>query len=116
MTMKVNAVYEDGVLRPLNPLPLAEHERVTVTIGAGVKEPERSHLDVEFIEYARRELASVEHVPTLEEVRQMLSKDKSSWADLIIAEREDFNDLFGQLVVKLRERENLGSNLHNGKP
>ena len=51
--------------------------------------PRHGHPDVEFIERARRELASVDSIPTLEEVRQMLSKDKSSWADYIIAERED---------------------------
>ena len=87
MTKQVEAVYENGLLRPLEPLSLAENERVTVTINA--TESERSRLDVEFIERAKRELASTDYIPTLEEVRQMLSKDKSSWADLIIAERED---------------------------
>ena len=52
-------------------------------------QPGHSHLDVEFIQRARRELASEDSIPTLEEVRQMLSKDKSSWADYITAERED---------------------------
>jgi hypothetical protein len=72
----------------LDALPLAECERVAVTIGIGADQPRHSHLDVEFIERARRELASVDSIPTLEEVRQMLSKDKSSWADYVIAERE----------------------------
>jgi len=89
MTKQVEAIYENGVLRPLEPLPLAERERVTVTIGIGADQPRHSHPDVEFIERARRELASVDSIPTLEEVRQTLSKDKSSWADYIIAERED---------------------------
>ena len=60
-----------------------------MSISTNAAESERSHLDVEFIEQAKRELASADHIPTLEEVRQMLSKDKSSWADLIIAEREE---------------------------
>ena len=89
MTKQVEAIYENGVLRLLEPLPLAERERVTVTIGIGADQPRHSHPDVEFIERAKRELASVDSIPTLEEVRQMLSKDKSSWADYIIAERED---------------------------
>jgi len=89
MIKQVEAIYENGVLRPLEPLPLAERESVTVTIGIGADQPGHSHPDVEFIERARRELASVDSIPTLEEVRQMLSKDKSSWADYIIAERED---------------------------
>jgi len=89
MTKQVEAIYENGVLRPLEPLPLAERERVTVTIGTGADQPRHSHPDVEFIERTTRELASLDSIPTLEEVRQMLSKDKSSWADYIIAERED---------------------------
>jgi predicted DNA-binding antitoxin AbrB/MazE fold protein len=89
MTKQVEAVYENGVLRPLEPLSLAENERVTVTISINAAESERSRPDVEFIEWAKRELASADYIPTLEEVRQMLSKDKSSWADLIIAEREE---------------------------
>ena len=89
MTKQVEAKYENAVLRPLEPLPLAERERVTVTIGTGSDQPRDSHPDVEFIERARRELASVDCIPTLEELRQMLSKDKSSRADYIIAESED---------------------------
>ena len=89
MTKKVEALYENGVLRPLDLLPLAERQRVTVTIGIGADQPRHSHPDVEFIERARRELASVDSIPTLEEVRQMLSKDKSSWADHVITEHED---------------------------
>ena len=89
MTKQVEAIYENGVPRPLELLPLAERQRVTVTIGTGADQPRHSHLDVEFIERIRRELASVDSIPTIEAVRQMLSKDKSSWADHVIAERED---------------------------
>ena len=32
MTLTVEAVYENGVLKPIQPLPLKEHERVQVTI------------------------------------------------------------------------------------
>lgn len=34
MTKTLDAIYENGVLRPLSPLPLPEHARVTVTIQA----------------------------------------------------------------------------------
>ena len=33
MRKQVEAVYENGVLRPLQPLPLEEHERVIVTVS-----------------------------------------------------------------------------------
>ena len=32
MTVTVEAIYENGVLKPAQPLPLTEHERVRVTI------------------------------------------------------------------------------------
>jgi predicted DNA-binding antitoxin AbrB/MazE fold protein len=31
----VEAIYENGVLKPAEPLPLTEHEKVTVTIHPG---------------------------------------------------------------------------------
>ena len=34
MTIQMEAVYENGVFRPLQPVPLAEHQRVTVTLDA----------------------------------------------------------------------------------
>jgi predicted DNA-binding antitoxin AbrB/MazE fold protein len=34
MSIQMEAVYEKGVFRPLQPVPLAEHQRVTVTIDA----------------------------------------------------------------------------------
>ncbi len=34
MTLQMEAVYENGVFRPLQSVPLAEHQRVTVTIDA----------------------------------------------------------------------------------
>jgi predicted DNA-binding antitoxin AbrB/MazE fold protein len=34
MSMQMEAVFENGVFRPLQPVPLAEHQRVTVTIDA----------------------------------------------------------------------------------
>ena len=37
MAITIEAVYEDGVLKPAQPLPLQEHDRVTVII-----EPERT--------------------------------------------------------------------------
>jgi predicted DNA-binding antitoxin AbrB/MazE fold protein len=38
MAIVVEATYENGVLRPAEPLPLAEHEKVRVTVE-GVRAP-----------------------------------------------------------------------------
>jgi predicted DNA-binding antitoxin AbrB/MazE fold protein len=35
MSLSVEAVYENGVLKPVEPLPLKEHEQVRVTIQQG---------------------------------------------------------------------------------
>jgi predicted DNA-binding antitoxin AbrB/MazE fold protein len=32
MTMTIDAIYENGLLRPQQPLPLREHERVRITL------------------------------------------------------------------------------------
>jgi predicted DNA-binding antitoxin AbrB/MazE fold protein len=32
MSLEVEATYEDGVLKPSQPLPLREHERVVITV------------------------------------------------------------------------------------
>jgi predicted DNA-binding antitoxin AbrB/MazE fold protein len=32
MTITIEAIYEDGVLKPAQPLPLKEHERVQITV------------------------------------------------------------------------------------
>jgi len=35
MTFTIEAVYENGVLKPAQPLPLAEHAKVQITLKAG---------------------------------------------------------------------------------
>jgi predicted DNA-binding antitoxin AbrB/MazE fold protein len=40
MPLTIEAIYENGVLKPAKPLPLEEHETVRITI-----EPERSWAD-----------------------------------------------------------------------
>jgi predicted DNA-binding antitoxin AbrB/MazE fold protein len=36
MSLTVEAVYENGVLKPVQPLPLREHEKVQITVYANV--------------------------------------------------------------------------------
>ncbi len=42
MTLTVEAVYENGVLKPTQPLPLKEHERVRLTIEPELTWAERT--------------------------------------------------------------------------
>ena len=86
MPLQVDAVYENGVLRPLQPLDLREHEHVLVSVvKTGVAG--RSNLAVEYIEKIKRELQDTEAPPGLEEVRRRLAKIPGSMAAEIIAER-----------------------------
>jgi predicted DNA-binding antitoxin AbrB/MazE fold protein len=87
MIEQVEAVYEHGVLRPLKPLSLAESQRVNLTISEVVVG--RSQADLEFLERVRAEVAAMPHVPTLEEVRKVMSKIPGSMAAEIIASREE---------------------------
>jgi predicted DNA-binding antitoxin AbrB/MazE fold protein len=89
MTNHVDAVYENGVLRPLAPLPLEEHQRVRVTISSISGDPLASLVDQSFLEQARKEVAAAGYIPTHEDVRRMTAKDTSSWSEAIIAEREE---------------------------
>jgi predicted DNA-binding antitoxin AbrB/MazE fold protein len=35
MTLTIEAIYENGVLKPSQPLPLKEHEKVRITVEQG---------------------------------------------------------------------------------
>ena len=81
MTKRVKAIYENGVLRPLEPVNLSEHQRVTVTLN----EPEEDWLDTEFMDSCA---AEVKERVGLDEVRRILSKVPDSLAEAIVAERD----------------------------
>ena len=88
MPIQVDAVYKNGVLRPLQPLDLKEHEHVLVSVLQDAAR-DRSGLAVEYIEKIKRELKDAEPAPGLEEVRRRLAKIPGSMAAEIIAERGD---------------------------
>jgi predicted DNA-binding antitoxin AbrB/MazE fold protein len=89
MTNHVDAIYENGVLRPLEPLSLEEHQRVRVTISSISTDSLASLVDQSFLDHARTEVADANYIPSHEEVRRMTATDTSSWSDAIIAERDE---------------------------
>ena len=89
MTREVEAVYEKGMLRPLEPLPLAEHQHVKVTVSELSDDPLGAMIDRNFQEEARQAVAVAGPVPTHEEVRRMTAQDSSCWSEAIIAERQE---------------------------
>ena len=89
MNRQVEAVYENGMLRPLEPLPLEEHQRVTVVITDAQARPERAYLDVDYVASVRKEVQTKGRIPSLEEIRRITATDPSSWAEAVNAEREE---------------------------
>lgn len=89
MSVQVDAVYENGILKPLQPLALAENEHVVVTITRAANPFPPDQLDTECVEGLRRKLVGAEPAPGLDEVRRRLSKIPGSMAVDFTAERED---------------------------
>ena len=89
MTKQVEAVYENDMLRPLEPLSLEEHQHVTVVISEARAVPERSHADADYLAAVSAEVARMGRIPTLDEIHKITAKDPSSWTVAISAEREE---------------------------
>lgn len=85
MVKTLGAVYQNGVLRLTEPLPLEENQEVTVTISDHRAGTLASWLDQEY-------LAGLdgleESEPSLEEVRRALSGVPGNLSDDIRAERD----------------------------
>lgn len=88
MPLRVEAVYENGVLRPLQPLELREHEHVIVSVEA-TRATAPPVLASEYIERIKGEVQDEDPAPGWEEVRRRLAKITGSMAAEIIAERGD---------------------------
>ena len=83
MTRSLQAIYEKGVLRPLEPLPLQEHQQVTVT----VTDPEDGDwVDVTFLRYLETQ---ADDSVTIEQVRTALAKIPGSMTQDFINERDE---------------------------
>jgi predicted DNA-binding antitoxin AbrB/MazE fold protein len=87
MVQQVEAVYENGLLRPLEPLDLTDSQRVRITVTT--RESGRSKRDTKLLERVRAEVAGMKQIPSLEEVQRMLSAIPGSLTDDFVAERED---------------------------
>jgi predicted DNA-binding antitoxin AbrB/MazE fold protein len=80
-----DAIYENGVLRPLNPVDLPEHECFRVTVNR----PADILADV--LDRDAHELAATEGDASisLEEVQRALSNIPGSMANVVSAERDE---------------------------
>ena len=81
----IQAVYEDGVLRPLEPILLEERQEVTVTISDENNIPRDHPLLASSEEWAN---AAGDQV-SLDEVRRALATIRGSLSETVIEERRD---------------------------
>ena len=85
MEMTVQAVYEGGVLRPLQPVPFHDRQELTVTISDHGNIAAVHPLLVSPGEWSS---AAADNV-SIEEVRRALSTIRGSLSETIIDERRD---------------------------
>jgi len=87
LKQQVDAIYENGVLRPLTPINLAEHEQVSLVIRT--KADDELEDDADMDDYMP--LIAEEGDPdiTWEEVRKITAKWPGSFAEDVIRDRED---------------------------
>jgi predicted DNA-binding antitoxin AbrB/MazE fold protein len=85
MTKTVEAVYQNGVLRLLEPLNLPENERVAVTVTNADRSLDDDLIDTEFLAYCETQ---ADDSVSLEAVREAIAKIPGSLADDIRAERD----------------------------
>jgi predicted DNA-binding antitoxin AbrB/MazE fold protein len=88
MIRHVDAIYEHGVLRPLEPLELTESQRVRLSISDGPGG--HSQRDTRIVERAKAEMATFRTVPTIEEVRAALASIRGSLSQEVVDERGDY--------------------------
>jgi predicted DNA-binding antitoxin AbrB/MazE fold protein len=88
MVRQLEAIYEDGVLRPLEPLALMQSQRVTITISDETAAD--ALVDHGSIDEARREVGRLDRIPTIDEVRAALSVIPDSMAEFVMKERGEY--------------------------
>ena len=84
MAKHIEAIYEDGVLRPLEPLILPNRERVRLTI---TKAGDEEWMDVEFMDSCAEDSDST---IALDDVRKVMSKIQSTMADAVNEVRGEY--------------------------
>jgi predicted DNA-binding antitoxin AbrB/MazE fold protein len=85
MNSPFEAIYENGVFRPVKPVPYKNRDRVLLTIEVLGNVEERV-LDHEFLEYCETQ---ADDSISLETVRQALAKISGSLSEDIRAERDE---------------------------
>jgi predicted DNA-binding antitoxin AbrB/MazE fold protein len=89
MAKHIEVIYTDGIFRPIAPLDfeLREGQHVILLLPENGGELEPFVEDEAVRRWCAKQTA--ENIPSLEDIRQMLSKIPGSIADVVIAERDE---------------------------
>jgi predicted DNA-binding antitoxin AbrB/MazE fold protein len=85
METTVQAIYENGVFKPVEPVACKEHEHVTIII----RKDEKPFEDWEDTEFSSQYALEADESVTLEQVREALAKIPGNMSDDIRRERDD---------------------------
>ncbi|MFL5330213.1 MAG: antitoxin family protein [Gemmataceae bacterium] len=91
MNQRIDAVFENGVFRPEQPVNIPNGQRVSLNVQSSDSATDDLNdvmdlLDLEFMDSCRRKAGQA---PSLEEVRQMMSVFTGSLSDRISEERDE---------------------------
>jgi predicted DNA-binding antitoxin AbrB/MazE fold protein len=91
MSQSIDAVFENGVFRPEQPVDIPNGQRVSLTVDSKVSAVDdladiADLLDLEFVESCHHRATGA---PPLEEVRRILSSFQGSMSELIVEERDE---------------------------
>ena len=89
MIRQLEAIFQGGVLRPLQPLFLSEDQKVLLTVATIPETNEDDFLDTDLHRYCENSAKTKDPGITLESVRQELASIPGSMSDDIIADREE---------------------------
>jgi predicted DNA-binding antitoxin AbrB/MazE fold protein len=88
MTQQIEAIYEDGVFRPLQAVSLAESQTVTIIVSTSSAAEGRR--DWNLLERAKAEVSGTPNIPSIEKLRDMLAHIPGSLSRDVISERGDY--------------------------
>lgn len=78
MSQIIKAIFEEGVLKPLEPLNIQEHAKVRIIIESEMSEPSRSYKSV-IAEIHKRQLVRGYKSPTRKDVDSYLQTERNNW-------------------------------------
>jgi predicted DNA-binding antitoxin AbrB/MazE fold protein len=78
MTQTINAIYEEGVLKPLQPLDIQEHTEVRIIIEPKISKSHNSYQSI-IAEIRRRQLDRSYKSPTREDIDSYLQAERDNW-------------------------------------